>query len=54
MNIQQELQATLQQLEAVKAGLKAPGGDVHKRNQMESKLRWLEAKVDKLRRKSEN
>ncbi|MCC6806103.1 MAG: hypothetical protein IT381_01655 [Deltaproteobacteria bacterium] len=54
MNIQQELDSTLKELELAKAGLKTAGGDAQQRSKMESKLHWLEQKVEKLRKKSQS
>ena len=54
MSVQQELEAAVRDLELIKVGLKNQGGDAVKRAQMESKMHWLENKVDKLRRKSQS
>lgn len=54
MNIQQELSETLKEIEVAKANLKTAGNDSHQRSKMESKLHWLEDKVEKLRKKSQS
>ncbi len=54
MNTQQELEQAVKELEMAKAGLKNPGVDAKKRDKLESKMHWLEQKVDRLTRKSQN
>ncbi len=56
MNLKQELDAAVKELELARAGLKSAGGELstQKRGQMESKARWLEDKVEKLRKKQQS
>ena len=57
MNVKQELDAAVKELELAKVGLKGQSGDAAsatKRGQMESKMHWLESKVEKLRKKAQS
>lgn len=55
MEIKQELEAAVRELELARTGLKgASNVNSVKRAQMESKMHWLESKVEKLRKKSQS
>lgn len=54
MRAQQELAESLKQIEVTKVELKAPGRDHRQQEALQTKLRWLENKVDRLRRKAQN
>jgi hypothetical protein len=54
MTPQQELDVAVKELEQAKAGMKTAGNDPTATQKMQSKLHWLEAKVEKLRRKTQS